>query len=102
MRSSSDGSAGKADELEAIVDELLVDLVAEDDDLRVFGDDIGQGLELIRRIGDAAGIAGGVDQEAPWCAGQCALELVRGDLEGIGFLAADDFGVPPASLICSG
>ena len=58
VRSSSDGCERReADELQAVVDELLVDLVAEDDDVRVLRDDVGERLQLLRRVRVAGGVA---------------------------------------------
>ena len=54
---------GEADELQAVVDELFVDLVGEDDEVRMLHDDVRQRLELVGRVGVAAGVAGGVDDE---------------------------------------
>ena len=47
----------EADEFQAVVDQLLVDLVAEDDHVRMLRDDVGQRLQFLRRIGMARRVA---------------------------------------------
>ena len=75
----------------AAVEEPIVDLVADDDHVIPFGQDLRQRVRLLRRIDGPTGIAGRIEDERRGPGRQRVPKLLRGDLEvGIDVGAHED------------
>ncbi len=72
----------KGDRLDA-VDDVLVDLIGDDEHVRMAAQDLGEGLHLVRRVDGAGGVVGRVEDEEARPGAQRGLQGLRPELEAV-------------------
>jgi hypothetical protein len=93
-------SDAKGGELEAVVDELAVDLVADDEVL--LDDDLADRPELLAVVGGAGRVARAVEEEELRLLRDGGAEHLGGQAEAVLLAGLDDHGMPPAIFTISG